>query len=467
MSGVQFPPPLFLFMENLYPFFFNNIKKFNLINNNETIIISLSGGKDSVTLTHLLKKLQKDIDFQLIAAYFNHQIREDSKKEENWIEKFCKSLNIKLLKAKEDVISFKEKNKLNLEHAGSILRYRFLNRVSSKYKNSKIATAHTKSDLFETFLIKLFRGSGNLGLSAIFTKKGNNIIRPLLIFSKEDVLNFLNRNKIQYYEDYTNKQNKFIRNKIRNTIIPKIKEIEPNIENQVFKTITIIQQENEYFTDLARKILKENLILEKILPLNVINRYNLAIKRYIIREYIRILKGDLLNIDFNHIENIINTSSESKGISIPGIDLKFHKGYIFPGDIFIPDYKYIINSYGTVRIKEINKIIKIEQIEDYIKPENNYEIVLSYSQIKFPLLIRNVKKKDKYIKINSSFNQKVFEKIRESGIPCELRNLCPLLLNYNEKIIWCYGSPISDFFKIKNKNMRKYLKITIDIFFPY
>ncbi len=467
MSGVQFPPPLFLFMENLYPLFFNNIKRFSLINNNETIIIALSGGKDSVALTHLLKKLQKDIDFQLIAAYFNHQIREDSKKEENWIEKFCKPLNIKLFKAKDDVISFKEKNKLNLEHAGSILRYRFLNRVSSEYKNSKIATAHTKSDLFETFLIKLFRGSGNLGLSAIFTKKGNNIIRPILIFSKEDVLNFLNRNKIQYYEDYTNKQNKFIRNKIRNTIIPKIKEIEPNIENQAFKTITIIQQENEYFTDLARKILKENLILEKILPLNVINRYNLAIKRYIIREYIRILKGDLLNIDFNHIENIINTSSESKGISVPGLNLKFHKGYIFPDDIFIPDYKYIIKSYGTLRIKEINKIIKIEQIEDYIKPENNYEIVLPYSQIKFPLLIRNVKKRDKYIKINSSFNQKVFEMIRESGIPYELRNLSPLLLNYNEKIIWCCGSPISDSFKIKNKNMGKYLKITIDIFSPY
>ena len=113
MSGVQFPPPLFLFMENLYPLFFNNIKRFSLINNNETIIIALSGGKDSVALTHLLKKLQKDIDFQLIAAYFNHQIREDSKKEENWIEKFCKPLNIKLFKAKDDVISFKEKNKLN------------------------------------------------------------------------------------------------------------------------------------------------------------------------------------------------------------------------------------------------------------------------------------------------------------------------------------------------------------------
>ncbi len=461
MSGVQIPPPLFLLMKNLYPLFLKNIKRLKLIDNNETIIIALSGGKDSVTLTHLLKKLQESINFQLIAAYFNHQIRKDSKKEEHWIENFCKSLNIKLLKAKGDVISYKLKNKLNLEHAASILRYRFLNNVSSKYKNSKIATAHTKSDLFETFLIKLLRGSGNQGLSAIFTKKGDNIIRPLLIFSKEDIISFLKRNKIQYYEDYTNKQNEFIRNKIRNTIIPHIKEIEPNIENQIFKTITIIQQENEYFTNLARQILKENLILEKILPLNIISIYNLALKRHIIREYIRILKGNLLNIDFGHIENIINTSSKSSGISIPGIDLKFHKGYIFPYDIFIPDYKYLINSYGTVKIKEINKIIKIEQIEDYIKPEDNYEIVLPYSQIKFPLLMRNAKKTDKYIKINSSFNQKIFEMIRESGIPYELRNLCPVLLNYNEKIIWCYGSPISDSFKIKNKNRGKFLKITI------
>jgi len=448
-------------MKNLYPLFLKNIKRLKLIDNNETIIMALSGGKDSVTLTHLLKKLQENINFQLIAAYFNHQIRKDSKKEEHWIENFCKSLNIKLLKAKEDVISYKLKNKLNLEHAASILRYRFFNKVSSKYKNSKIATAHTKSDLFETFLIKLLRGSGNQGLSAIFTKKGDNIIRPLLIFSKEDIISFLKRNKIQYYEDYTNKQNEFIRNKIRNTIIPHIKEIEPNIENQIFKTITIIQQENEYFTDLAKQILKENLILEKILPLNIISIYNPAIKRHIIREYIRILKGNLLNIDFNHIENIINTSSISSGISIPGLNLKFHKAYIFPDDIFIPNYKYIINSAGTLRIKDIKKIIKIEQTEDYIKPENNNEILVPYLYMKFPLLIRNAKKTDKYIKINSSFNQKVFEMIRESGIPYELRNLCPVLLNYNEKIIWCYGSPISDSFKIKNKNRGKFLKITI------
>lgn len=461
MSGVQIPPPLFLLMKNLYPLFLKNIKRLKLIDNDETIIIALSGGKDSVTLTHLLKKLQENINFQLIAAYFNHQIRKDSKKEEHWIENFCKSLNIKLLKAKEDVISYKLKNKLNLEHAASILRYRFLNKVSSKYKNSKIATAHTKSDLFETFLIKLLRGSGNQGLSAIFTKKGDNIIRPILIFSKEDIISFLKRNKIQYYKDYTNKQNKFIRNKIRNTIIPHIKEIEPNIEDQVFKTVTIIQQENEYFTNLARQILEENLILEKILPLNIINIYNLAIKRHIIREYIRILKGNLLNIDFNHIENITNTSSISSCISIPGLNLKFHKAYIFPDDIFIPDYKYIINSAGTVRIKDIKKIIKIEQTEDYIKPENNNEILVPYSYMKFPLIIRNAKKTDKYIKINSSFNQKVFEMIRESGIPYELRNLCPVLLNYNEKIIWCYGSPISDSFKIKNKNRGKFLKITI------
>ena len=186
-------------------------------------------------------------------------------------------------------------------------------------------------------------------------------------------------------------------------------------------------------------------------------------KRNILREYVRMLKGNLLDIDFEHIENILQNLSRTKGISIPGLNLTFHKGFIFPHDLSIPDYSYTIQSTGMVKINEIEGKIKIESIKSYKKPPNNLEIIVPFFNIKFPLTIRNPNREDRYIKMNASFNQKVFEMIRISGIPSELRHLCPVIINGNEEMIWVVGSPISESFKTKNKKDKHFTKISYQI----
>jgi len=447
-------------MKTIYPVFSNHIKKNNLIKPHECIVAAFSGGKDSVALLCLLKELQNDLNFKLLAAYFNHKIRKDFQKEEKWVKKFCSSLAIELIGKENDVIGFKEKNKLNLENAASILRYRFLKETAKKYKNSRIATGHTKSDLTETFFIKLFRGSGSQGLSSIYSKKNHNIIRPLLIFSSQDILEFLKRNHITHYQDYSNRDNHFQRNNIRLNLIPSIKKFEPHIDNHIYKTVSIIQSEHDYLQQLSKNFLDKTLLLKKILPLEKLKKCHIALQRFILREYIKRIKGDLLNIDFDHVENIIHNYSDYGGISVPDLDLKFHKGFLFPGNIHIPDYTYTIPSRGTVKIEEIGKKLVIKEINTYLKPKNNFEIITCISLLKFPLQLRNPKKKDRFIKINSSINQNVFEMIRSTGIPVELRNTCPLLLNTDGKPIWVVGSPIADSFKVKDKNEKEYIKIS-------
>jgi tRNA(Ile)-lysidine synthase len=324
-------------MNILYPSFVENIKKNHLVEDHDTIILGFSGGKDSVTLFYLLQELKKDIDFNLAAAYFNHKLRSDAAKEQQWIRDFCQSRNLELVIGSKNVIQFKKKHKLNLEQAASLSRYSFFKQVSSRYKNAKVATAHTKSDLTETFFIKLFRGSGLQGLSTIYSKKENTIIRPLLLFDQEEILAFLKRNNISFYRDYTNEQDEFLRNRIRHHVVPEVKKIEPNIHQHIFKTVSIIQEEYDYFSELAKKILAKHLILDKVLPTNILENYHLALQRHIIREYIRLLKGNLLNIDFVHIEAVRTRHWEVGGLAIPGIELTFHKGFIFPGDFTIPD----------------------------------------------------------------------------------------------------------------------------------
>lgn len=449
-------------MKHLYPLFLENTREHHLVLPDDTVILGFSGGKDSVTLFHLFQELKKDIPFTFIAAYFNHRIRGDAPEEEKWVGQFCENQNVELVTGSKNVPAFKTKTKLNLEHAASLSRYRFFQELSSRYKNPKVATAHTKSDLTETFFIKLLRGSGLQGLSAIFSKKENTIIRPLLLFSQEQILSFLQRNTIEYYRDRTNEDDVFLRNKIRRHLVPEIEKIEPMVNDRVFQTVSIIQEEYDYFSETANAVLDRCLLLGKILPIHILNKHHLALQRHIVREYIRRLKGNLLNIGFDHIETVRTQSVRKRGMrgaALPGIELKFHKGFIFPNDLTVPGYSYPVPGPCRLDIPEIQKTLIFKEVHTYKKPKDNNAVILPASSVTFPLILRSPQKGDKYKKINTTINQDVFEMIRASGKPAETRNLCPVVLNADSRIIWAMGSPISDLFKVKNKKEKDFLEI--------
>ncbi len=450
-------------MKTLFPQFLENIKKNNLIQNGNTVILGFSGGKDSVTLFYLLEELQRSqaIHFDLVVAYFNHGLRTDAAKEQAWVVDFCETHGVELQMGGKDVLAFKSEHKLNLEHAASISRYVFFQELSARFPNARVATAHTKSDLTETFLIKLFRGSGLQGLSTIYDKKENTIIRPLLWFDEMEIRAFLKRNNIAFYADYTNEQDDFLRNRIRHGVVPEILKIAPEIHDHIFRTVSIIQGEYDYFSGTAREILGKGLILGKVLRGNLLKKHHVALQRHIIREYIRLLKGNLLNIDFRHIEGIRTGYEETMGLAIPGLELIFHKGYIFPADFKVPDYVYPIDTPGDITITAINTMIEMKIMTYFKYPQDNYSLVLPYSRLKFPLVFRAPVRGDKYSKINTTVNQKVFEMIRVAGFPAELRHLCPVLLNGDSTIIWVVGSPVADWYKVTDKTEKKYLKLTV------
>jgi tRNA(Ile)-lysidine synthase len=448
-------------MKILYPLFRENVERNQLIRDHDTIILGFSGGKDSVTLLCLLQELQKEMPFRLLAAYFNHRIRTDAPDEQRWIEDFCGSRGVELVIGGKDVIRFKDEHKLNLEHAASISRYSFFKQVSARFPNAKVATAHSKSDLTETFFIKLLRGSGLQGLTTIYSKKENTVIRPLLVFDQEEILAFLERNKRPFYQDYTNKEDRFLRNRIRRRVVPELKQIEPKLHQHIFKTVSIIQEEYDYFSRSASAVLARHLIVDKVLPAHILQEHHVALQRHIIREYLRLLKGNLLDIDFEHIEAIRTRHSNAGGLAVPGVELSFNKGFIFPLDISIPGYCFHINAPGRLEIKEIGKTISIRQTKVFKKPPDNHEIIVPLQSVKFPLTVRNPFTTDKYVKINSSVNQKVIEMIRASGFPAKLRNLCPVLVNGDGDITWVSGSPAADRFKVKDLNGKEFLVISV------
>lgn len=449
-------------MKQLYPQFLANTREHHLVLPDDTVILGFSGGKDSVTLFHLLKELKRDIPFTFIAAYFNHRLRTDASEEEKWVEGFCDKHNVELVIGGKNVMAFKTKEKLNLEHAASLSRYRFFQEVSSRYENAKVATAHTKSDLTETFFIKLFRGSGLQGLSAIFSKKENTIIRPLLLFSQDQVFSFLQRNNIAFYRDRTNEEDVFLRNRIRRHVVPEIEKIEPAVNDRVFRTVSIIQEEYDYFSETAGAVLDRYLLPGNVLPVRILNNHHIAVQRHIVREYLRRLKGNLLNIGFEHIETVRTQrvgKREKKGAAIPGIELKFHKGFIYPNGLTVPGYCYTVTGPGRLDIPEIGKTFLFKDVFTYKKPKDNSGIIVPAASVTYPLTVRAPRKGDKYRKINTTINQDVFEMIRASGKPAEIRNFCPVVLDGGGEIIWTVGSPVADAFKVKDGKEKSFLEI--------
>lgn len=448
-------------MKLLFPQFKKNIQDHELVQAGGTIILGFSGGKDSVCLAVLLQELQKHVPFRLVAAYFNHGLRADAGAEEKWVRAFCAAHNIELETGSRDLKRFRAENRLNLEHAASLSRYDFFRALAARIPGARVATAHNRSDLGETFFIKLFRGSGLQGLSAIFQNKEKKIIRPLLIFSAGDILAFLERNRLEYYQDPTNLQDDFLRNRIRHRLMPEAAAIEPAIEDRIFKTVLLIQDEFDFFQGQAQAVLDRELILGAVLPMKAFAGLHAAQARHLAREYLRRLKGDLLGVGFEHIADFLQSLESGRGLSLPGLNLKFSKGWIFPEKVRIGDYALEITGSGRWPVPAIGRTITLKKAARFKMPQGNNEIIIPAARLRFPLLARPARRSDKYRKIHSPYKQNVFEMIRSSGLPAPLRGLCPVLENGDGAIVWACGSPVAAPFAVDDAVRGPFFRIQI------
>lgn len=233
---------------------FEKVKKaigeYNMISEGDTVLCCLSGGADSVTLLLCLKELGCNIK----ACHVNHQLRgEESLRDEKFCIDLCAELGIPLEVRRVDVKSFCSENSCSLEEGARKLRYE----VFYDIECDKIATAHTLSDSYETALFNLTRGTGLKGLCSIPPVRGK-IIRPLIYCTREEVEAFLVQRSQGFVVDSTNLINDCSRNKIRNLVVPVLKEINPYAVDGFGRTVEQLKQDESFLSGLADKLLAES-----------------------------------------------------------------------------------------------------------------------------------------------------------------------------------------------------------------
>ena len=433
-------------------------KKYNLIEINDIIVVGFSGGPDSVFLMEMLKKLKNFINFKIYLVHINHLLRgEDADSDEKFSIEYAKKNNLEIFIKRIPVKEISKEVGKTLEEVGREERYKFFSEIYKKVEANKIATAHNKDDQIETFLFKLIRGTSLQGLEGIKVKN-NNIIRPISEIYKKDILEYLNKNKIQYKIDKTNFENEFTRNSIRLDLIPFIEErYNIKFKDKIFSLIEEIRENNQNnslnLTDYTDS--KNRIILEKIKFLSNFDKKKL---------FSLFLNKKNIEVNRNKIDEI-NSLIKSNGTKKIDLDKSYRvvKDY---AHLYIEDKKEISIFNNT----KIQLKIPSEQIFDNFKisvnivenldiprKKNQYLLDALYNDI---IEVRYRKDGDR-IFLDENHSKKVKEVFIEQKIPKDMRDRLPIFL-YNNKIFWIYNVKKAYIPKI-NKNENKLIKVLITV----
>ena len=312
-----------------------NFKNFlfqeELISQGDKFIVGISGGADSVGLVKLLLAIREKFDLQLHLVHVNYNLRgEDSKGDENFVRDFAKEYNLTL-----DIINYEEglKKGKNLEEYLRDFRYEQFERIRNKKNFDWTVVAHHQDDQIETFLINLFRGAGVDGLKGMLIKDlERKIIRPVLNFSKKEIVEFLEATGQDWREDHTNRENVFLRNKIRNILIPIIeKEYSPQFKQRVANMTTQLQ---EYFSltniiveDAMKTVVKTKNKGSVVVDVKKYLALDSGLRALVFRGIVKEINGDLKNIsrgNYFEFEKIVKSSKGKNQVMIIG-DLGFER----------------------------------------------------------------------------------------------------------------------------------------------
>ena len=433
-------------------------KKYNLIENNDTIVVGFSGGPDSVFLVEMLKKLKNFINFKIYLVHINHLLRgEDADSDEKFSIEYAKTNNLEIFIKRIPVKEIAKEVGKTVEEVGREERYKFFSEIYRKVSANKIATAHNKDDQIETFLFRLIRGTSLQGLEGIKIKN-NNIIRPISEIYKKDILEYLNKNEIQYKIDKTNFENEFTRNSIRLDLIPFIEErYNIKFKDKIFSLIEEIRENNQNnslnlndFTDTENRI-----ILEKMKILSNFDKKNLLTL---------FLNQKNIEVNRNKIDEI-NSLTKSNGTKKIDLDKTYRivKDYTH---LYIEEKKEV----STINNHVIQLKIPSEQVFDNFKisvnivenldipkQKNQYLLDALYNDI---IEVRYRKDGDR-IFLDKSHSKKIKEVFIEQKIPKDMRDKLPIFL-YNNKIFWIYNVKKAYIPKI-NKNINKLIKVLITV----
>lgn len=312
-----------IYREKILESIVKNFFDTEIIEDNDILLVALSGGMDSMCLIDAFYKLQSEVNYNLMAIHVHHGIRgKEADRDLEFVEDYCKSMGIKLIEEKVDAVMYAKKMNLTIEEAARILRYDCLKKNWEKIskKNSKsnvyILVAHHEKDQAETVIHNMLRGTGIKGITGMRMQNGN-ILRPLLEIKKSEIEKYVDTYDVPYVNDSTNDDIRYTRNFIRKEILDRFDEINSAASTHIAELSRQAKEISDYIESESRKAYKKIVVKEddKIIVLNL-SKFRLRdkiIKAGIIRLVFDNLVSTLKDITKINIDDIIELCDKEKG----------------------------------------------------------------------------------------------------------------------------------------------------------
>ncbi|HOX54157.1 MAG: tRNA lysidine(34) synthetase TilS [Candidatus Omnitrophica bacterium] len=317
--------------------FKSTARKYDLFSPGDRILVAVSGGPDSIALLYLLNSLKEEFGLSLCVAHLDHELRKEAKDDLLFVKKTAAGLDLPFI---SDSINIKRLARQgSVEEVAREARLRFLFKAAKKFHADKIALGHTKDDQAETVLMRVLRGTGLYGLRGILPRReilGFTVIRPLIHIERTAIENYLKKIKVKPRQDKTNFEDIYFRNKIRNNLMPMLKNYNRNIKDVLSDMAENIGFDYDYLFQVASRALSDaGLRTEKTklkIDLMKIQKFHPAIQRLIIRVAINDIAGSTRKLNFQHwkeIEDLIFKRPAKSIVNLPNhLNVKKEKNQI-------------------------------------------------------------------------------------------------------------------------------------------
>jgi len=429
----------------------------------KNLLIAISGGIDSVVLTHLLHKLH----FKISLAHCNFSLRgKESNEDEEFVKALGEKLQIQTYTIKFETEAYAEEKGISTQMAARDLRYGWFQKIAEENNIDYIITGHQKDDVLETFLINFTRGTGLDGLTGIPEIQGN-IVRPFMIFTRNQILVYAAKKKIEWREDRTNSSIRYVRNKIRHKVVPVLIELNPNLLETFHNTLENLKGSQQIVKDriqnVKEKITKihNNEVHFSILELKKLSNPKIYLFE-ILKEY-----GFT---EWNDVADLLDCQSGKQVFSKTHRLLKDREVLILSdllqqenldnfeisentSEINVP----IALKLETVTIPFDTKNHQNKVLEELIFDDKN-SISIDFDKIEFPLILRKWQKGDFFFPIGMNGKKKVGKFFKDEKCSLIDKENAWLLCSKND-IIWVVGKRMDDRFKV-TKSTSKILKIS-------
>ncbi len=440
------------------------VEKEKLFKRTEKILLTVSGGIDSIIMCELFHKA--GLKFGI--AHCNFNLRADeSNADEIFVEELAEKYKVQFHSVIFNTTEFAKKNKLSIQIAARQLRYKWFEEIREQFNYKYIATAHHQDDSIETFFINLIRGTGISGLHGILPKNGK-IIRPLLFANKEQIVSFAKNNKLEYREDSSNNSDKYVRNKIRHKLIPLLQELNPNIHQTIANDIKRLSDtERVYKTEISNqhsKIIKKDkntirIPIERLKKLKPIEPYlfeflfPLGFNSTTVDEIINCLDGQSGKQFFSSTHRLIK---DREFLLIEPIDPKTRIKKTIVRSQELPEKKFLIKkNQKTIKLEDLEIQLRCINAKDHQLQLTKNFATLDLEKLEFPLEVRKWNKGDSFFPLGMKSKKKLSDFFIDNKIPVNQKEKTWLLTS-KDKIVWVIGLRIDDRYKITDKTKKIY-----------